>query len=289
MWAMMGYIFMSLSALSYCLMSIFVKLVGSELMTVQIVFVRGLITLVITFLILRHNKVAPFGNNQIVLTIRGVVGTVALFLVYESLHRLSLPEATVIQYLYPIFTAFFASLIISEHVGRVLHFSIIMGLAGVYVILDFPFIGSEKIPTFDALIALSGAFLTGLSYVMVRKASKLKESPYVIMFYFPLFTVPMSLFFLPENWVTPTATGWVYLVMIGISSQLGQLFLTFGYELLPASRAAMTSYLQVPFSVIAGIIIFNDVITLNFMVGTLIILFTTGMVIIKENSKDHGI
>lgn len=268
-------------------MSIFVKLAGNDLMTIQIVFIRGLITLVITFLILRHNKVAPFGNNRIVLTIRGVVGTVALFLVYESLHRLSLPEATVIQYLYPIFTALFASLIISEHVGKVLYVSIIVGLAGVYVILDLPFLGSDKIHKLDGLIALSGAFLTGLSYVMVRKASQLRESPYVIMFYFPLITVPMSLFFLPGNWTTPTANGWIYLIMIGISSQIGQLFLTFGYELLPASRAAMTSYLQVPFSVIAGIIIFNDVITLNFMVGTLMILFTIVMVIIKENTKDH--
>ena len=283
----MGYIYIFLSALSYCLMSIFVKLAGNDLMTIQIVFIRGLITLVITFLILRHNKVAPFGNNRIVLTIRGVVGTVALFLVYESLHRLSLPEATVIQYLYPIFTALFASLIISEHVGKVLYVSIIVGLAGVYVILDFPFLGSDKIHKLDGLIALSGAFLTGLSYVMVRKSSQLRESPYVIMFYFPLITVPMSLFFLPGNWITPTATGWIYLIMIGISSQIGQLFLTFGYELLPASRAAMTSYLQVPFSVIAGIIIFNDVITLNFMVGTLMILFTIVIVIVKENTKDH--
>ena len=285
----MGYLYIALSALSYCFMSIFVKLAGSDLATMQIVFVRGIITLVVTGFILRYRGVSPLGNKRSILIMRGVVGSIALFFVYESLQRLTLPEATVIQYLYPIFTAFFASLIISERVGRVLHFSIIMGLAGVYVILDFPFLGSGAISKMDTLIALSGAFLTGLSYVLVRKASQLKESPYVIMFYFPLFTVPMSLFFLPGNWVNPTGLTWGYLIMVGISSQLGQLFLTFGYELLPASRAAMTSYLQVPFSVIAGIIIFNDVITLNFMVGTLMILFTIVMVIIKEKSKDYGI
>ena len=82
---------------------------------------------------------------------------------------------------------------------------------------------------------------------------------------------------------------WGYLLMVGISSQLGQLFLTFGYELLSASRAAMTSYLQVPFSVIAGIIIFHDVITFNFMIGTLMILFTILIIIIKENTNSHAI
>ena len=270
-------------------MSIFVKLAGSELATMQIVFIRGVITLLVTAFILRYRGVSPFGNQRSVLILRGIVGSIALFFVYESLQRLTLPEATVIQYLYPIFTALFASLIISEHIGKILHVAIVMGLAGVYVILDFPFLGTGGISKMDTLIALFGSFLTGLSYVLVRKASQLKESPYVIMFYFPLFTVPMSLFFLPGNWVNPTGLTWGYLLIVGISSQLGQLFLTFGYELLPASRAAMTSYLQVPFSVIAGIIIFHDVITLNFMIGTLIILFTISMVIFKENTKNHAI
>ena len=282
----MGYLYISLSALSYCFMSIFVKLAGNELMTIQIVFIRGLITLIITFLIIHHKKVAPFGRNHNVLIIRGLIGSVALFLVYESLHRLSLPDATVIQYLYPVFTALFASFILSEHVGKMLSLAIIIGLAGIYVMLDFPFLGSGMISSSDALIALSGAFLTGLSYVMVRKASQLGESPYVIMFYFPFFTVPMSLFFLPDNWVMPTPTSWIYLVVVGLSSQLGQLFLTFGYELLPASRAALTSYLQVPFSVIAGIIIFNDIITINFILGTTMVFFTILMVI-KDDSRSY--
>ncbi len=285
----MGYLYIAFSALSYCFMSIFVKLAGNELETMQIVFVRGVITLVVTGFILRYRGVPPLGNKRSVLILRGVVGSIALFFVYESLQRLTLPEATVIQYLYPIFTALFASLIISEHIGKILYVAIIMGLAGVYIILDFPFLSSGTISKMDSLIALSGSILTGLSYVLVRKASQLKESPYVIMFYFPLFTVPMSLFFLPGNWVSPTGLTWGYLLMVGISSQLGQLFLTFGYELLPASRAAMTSYLQVPFSVIAGIIIFHDVITLNFMIGTLIILFTIFMIMFKENTKNHAI
>ena len=285
----MGYLYIAFSALSYCFMSIFVKLAGNELETMQIVFVRGVITLVVTGFILRYRGIPSLGNKRSVLILRGVVGSIALFFVYESLQRLTLPEATVIQYLYPIFTALFASLIISEHIGKILYVAIIMGLAGVYIILDFPFLSSGTISKMDSLIALSGSILTGLSYVLVRKASQLKESPYVIMFYFPLFTVPMSLLFLPGNWVSPTGLTWGYLLMVGISSQLGQLFLTFGYELLPASRAAMTSYLQVPFSVIAGIIIFHDVITLNFMIGTLIILLTIFMIMFKENTKNHAI
>ena len=266
-------------------MAIFVKLAGNDLATAQIVFTRGVITLSITYLIIRKKKVHPFGKNHIVLIARGVIGSVALFLVYESLQRFSLPEATVIQYLYPTFTALFASLLISEKIGGLLYFSITLGLVGVYTILDFPFLISNAISETNMIIALSGALLTGLSYVMVRKAITLEESPYVIMFYFPLFTVPMSLFILPGNWEMPTMLMWVYLVLVGITSQLGQLFLTYGYELLTASRAAMTSYIQVPFSVIAGIIIFNDQITYNFIIGTLMILSSIFLIMKKKKAN----
>ena len=278
----MGYIFIVLSAFSYCIMSIFVKLAGEQLLTIQIVFVRGMITLLITYLILLKKRINPLGKNRNVLIIRGLVGSIALFLVYESLQRLSLPEATVIQYLYPIFTALFAGLLLSEHIGKKIFFSIVFGLLGVYIILDFSILKIEKVPRIDVVISISGAMLTGLSYVLVKKASNLKESPYVIMFYFPLFTVPLSMLFLTDNWVMPSTLIWAYLIVVGISSQFGQIFLTYGYELLPASKAAMTSYLQVPFSVIAGIIIFKDVITPNFIFGTTIILFTILMMIKRD-------
>ena len=278
----MGYVFIAISALSYSFMSIFVKLAGEELATIQIVFVRGVLTLLFTYIILIKKNIPPLGNNRKVLIIRGLVGSIALFFVYDSLQRFSLPEATVIQYLYPIFTALFAGMIISEQITKKIYLSIIFGLLGVYIILDFPFSKIEAVPQLDIIIALSGAGLTGFSYVMVKKASNLQESPYVIMFYFPLLTVPLSVFFLIGNWETPSILMWIYLIFIGITSQIGQIFLTFGYELLPASRAAMTSYLQVPFSVTAGIIIFNDIITVNFIFGTIIILSTILMIIKRD-------
>ena len=278
----MGYVFIAISALSYSFMSIFVKLAGDELATIQIVFVRGVLNLLFTYVILIKKNIPPLGNNRKVLIIRGLVGSIALFFVYDSLQRFSLPEATVIQYLYPIFTALFAGMIISEQITKKIYLSIIFGLLGVYIILDFPFSKIEAVPQLDIIIALSGAGLTGFSYVMVKKASNLQESPYVIMFYFPLLTVPLSVFFLIGNWETPSILMWIYLIFIGITSQIGQIFLTFGYELLPASRAAMTSYLQVPFSVIAGIIIFNDIITVNFIFGTIIILSTILMIIKRD-------
>ena len=284
----MGYIYISLSALFFCLMTVFVKIAGQQLETIQIVFIRGIITLLFTSVIIKRKKIYLWGANHKLLILRGIIGTVALFFVYESIQRFPLSEATVIQYLYPIFTALLASFIISENVGNQHYFAIILGFLGVYIILDFPFINPESsLNTTNLIIAITGAFLTGFAYVIIRMASNMKESPYVIMFYFPLFTVPMSFPFAYDLWIYPSIDNWIVLLLVGICTQLGQTFLTFGYKLLPASKAAPTSYIQVPFSVLAGSVIFYENISYNFILGSIVIFFSLYLIINKGKQSEQ--
>ena len=280
----MGYIFMAISAFFFCLMTIFVKIAGQQLPTIQIVFARGLVTLLFTFIIIRRKKIYLWGNNHKILILRGLIGSVALIFVYEAIQRFSLSEATVIQYLFPIFTTLFASILISEQVGKRLYLAIFLGLGGVFIILNFPFINpNTSFTKLSVIISITGALLTGLAYVLVRLASNMKESPYVIMFYFPLFTVPLSLPFAFKGWVSPSFNIWIILLFVGICTQLGQTFLTFGYKLLPASKAAPISYIQVPFSALAGAIIFHDIISYNFIIGSIIIFFAILLIIENGN------
>ena len=284
----MGYLYISLSALFFCLMTVFVKIAGQQLETIQIVFIRGIITLLFTSVIIKRKKIYLWGANHKLLILRGIIGTVALFFVYESIQRFPLSEATVLQYLYPIFTTLLASFIISENVGNQHYFAIILGFLGVYIILDFPFINPEySLNTTNLIIAITGAFLTGFAYVIVRMASNMKESPYVIMFYFPLFTVPMSFPFAYDLWIYPSIDNWIVLLLVGICTQLGQTFLTFGYKLLPASKAAPTSYIQVPFSVLAGSVIFYENISYNFILGSIVIFFSLYLIINKGKQSEQ--
>ena len=106
----------------------------------------------------------------------------------------------------------------------------------------------------------------------------------LIMFYFPLFTVPLSLPFAYTGWISPSFNIWIVLFLVGICTQFGQTFLTFGYKSLPASKAAPVSYIQVPFSAIAGTIIFHANISYNFIIGSTIIFFAI-LLIIKNGNR----
>jgi len=277
---------MVLSAFFFCLMTIFVKLAGNELQTIQIVFFRGVFTLITTYYLVRKYKASIWGNYRSVLFLRGITGSIALFFVYESLQRLSIPEATVIQYLYPIFTATFGIFLLNEKLSLNIYVAILFGLVGVYTIFEFPFIlSSQFIFIEDLSIAMIGACLTGAAYVLVRKASKLGESPYTIMFYFPFFSVLISLPFMFSTWTMPSMLCWVYIFFVGVFTQLGQLFLTFGYKILPAGKAASTSYVQVPFSIIAGMLLFKDSLTTHFIIGSLVIFFSIFLIINDKNKN----
>jgi len=274
---------MILSATSFCFMTVFVKLAGISMSTIQIVFIRGVFTLVATGIFIYREKIYPFGNHKRLLVARGITGTLALFLVYESLKRFPLSEATVIQYLFPIFTALVAALIISEPLNKNIIGAIMVGLFGVYTILGFPFLMTESnINLYNVGIAITGSFLTGVAYVLVRQATKVNEHPLVVMFYFPLFTVPICLPLLLSNWVHPSMKEWGFLLLIGVCTQLGQFFLTHGYKELPAAKAAPMSYVQVPFAMIMGSIFFGEAISLMFIVGSFLVFLSIIIVISKS-------
>ena len=275
---------MLLSALFFCLMTVFVKLAGEVISTIHIVFFRAVVTLLITIIMIKKIDIQPFGNNKKLLLLRGVIGSIALFFVYESINRLSLSQATIIQYLYPIFTSILAIIIISEKFNRTIIYASLVGFFGIYITLGTPSIQDIFGDSFsDLAIALSGSFLTGLAYVVVRKANNENEHPYVIMFYFPLLTIPMCLPFLINNWPIINIYTAVLLIFVGICTQLGQLFLTYGYKYLPASKAATISYTQVPIAVIFGSIIFKEPIDISLIIGSLIILFSILLTISSKN------
>jgi len=281
-----GAFYMILSAGSFCMMTVFVKLAGSSLSTIQIVFIRGTFTLIVTGFFLLKAKINPLGRNKQLLIARGIAGTLALFLVYESIQRFPLSEATVIQYLYPLFTAIIASILISETIDRNILIGLFAGLFGVYAILGFPVLSNDQVDIESLLIAICGSILTGLAYVLVRKTTSLNEHPLVVMFYFPLFTVPICLPFLFSVWESPSMLNWFYLFLIGVFTQFGQLFLTYGYKELPATKAAPISYIQVVFATIIGILFFDERLSFAFIIGSIMVLFSIILVMANGSKKN---
>ena len=264
------------SGLAFSLMSVCVKAIGGRIPISELVFARATISIIITRFFLYKNKINPWGYQKRLLIIRGLLGTVALFCIFKALTILPIATATVIQYIYPTFTVISAYIILKEFISRRIVYSIIIGWIGILLVSQPEFTTNSNIQEtiLAIIIAIFGALMTSLAYICVRKLSS-REHPLVIIYYFPLVSIPLSIPFVINDFVLPTGTDWFWIIGIGIFTQIGQLFITEGLALLPAGQATSLNYSQVIFASIWGVLIFQEAITSSVYVGGICVLIST--------------
>ena len=270
-----GFLYMVESALAFTVMGVFAKLAGQRLPVAEIVFARGLVSLVLSVAALRRAGVSPWGVQRRRLVVRGLIGASGSAACSTRSRALPLAEATVIQYLHPVFTAVLAAILLRERAGAGVLLSLALGAAGVLArrAAGAPLRRRRRppLPRSRSLAALGGAFLSACAYVAVRHLSA-TEHPVVIVFYFALVATLRSLPFAARAGVAPQGFEWALLAGVGVAAQLGQVALTHGLRLEPATRATALSYLQVVFAAIAGAALLRRPARLWTAAGALLIL-----------------
>lgn len=266
---------MILSALGFALMSACVKYVGQYGIPVfEIVAARALVSLIISYIDVKRKRISVWGNNRPLLLLRGVVGTIALICVYYAVTTLPLAEATILQYIHPVFTALLAVLFLKERVQFSTLVCIVLCLLGVFTMVKptLSVSSASALPMMSVIIAICGAFLSAVAYVIVRKLST-TEDPSVIIFYFPMVALPVSLLLIGDNFIWPSLSITLILVLIGIFTQVGQIGLTKAMQTQAAGKASAYSYVQIVFSIILGVIFFGEVPSgWTYLGGSLIVL-----------------
>lgn len=270
--------YMILSSVGFALMGACVKVAGEHgIPVLEIIAARALVSLVLSFIDIKRKGLSVLGNNKVLLLARGVVGTLTLICVYYALLNMPFAEATVIQYLNPLFVALLAAVFLHEPLQKVTLIAIGLSLLGLVFVVQPEIIfgqGTQALPIGASLIALLGAIGSGFAYVLVRKLSE-SDDPSVIILYFPLVALPLSLVLLGDKFVMPVGISWLVLLMVGIFTQLGQWGLTKAIKLAPAGKAMSFSYMQVVFAFLLGVFYFSEVPNLLALSGIVVIMFAT--------------
>ena len=271
---MTGPRYMLLSAASFALMGCLVKLAGSwHVPLLQIIFVRALISIVLSLGDVARARVHPLGQRRGLLFARGLAGFIALTGVFYAILHLPYAQATVLQYLHPIFTALLAFWFLAESPTRATLACIILSLVGLGWMVSPYFDGAETtaIPLLAITAGLGGALGSGIAYTLVRKLVT-TEHPSVIVLYFPMVCLPGTLLLGFDDFVWPTPEAWLALIGVGVFTQLGQLSLTRAMQFDSASRTTSLSYLQIVFAALLGWIIFGEMPTTATLIGASLIL-----------------
>ena len=251
---------MVLSAFAFSWMTVFVKLAGQRLPWQEVVFARALVTLGLSYLAVRAAGVAPLGRNKKLLLVRGTFGFLGLSSVFYAVTHLPLAEATVLQYMYPPLTVLIASLVLREPFDRRVLISMGLSLIGLLLVAQPAVLFGHAAAPLDprgVLAACLGAVFSACAYVTVRTLGR-GEHPSVIVLYFPLVALPGSLITLVPHVVMPEGIEWLWLLLLGCATQVGQVAVTRGFSSDAAGRMAAFAYVQVPFAGLWGIWLFHE-------------------------------
>jgi drug/metabolite transporter (DMT)-like permease len=253
-----------------------------------VVLARSVVSLLLSVVMLRQAGLNPWGQRRWLLVLRGVIGTAALLCVFAALARLPLAPATVLQYLQPTFTALLAWLLLRERVGPRVLLAALLGWLAV-VLLSSPaelsglfgpvaslLLGqrSAPLPLAGVVLALAGALLSACAYVSVRALGR-SEHPLVIVFYFPLVGLVLTLPAVLSDPVLPTGAESLALLGVGLFTQLGQIGITKGLLGLPAARATAMSYGQVPLAALWGWWFFQEPLDPDTALAAVLVLAAT--------------
>jgi drug/metabolite transporter (DMT)-like permease len=261
-----GVQYMLLSTLFFALMNVCIKLVP-HIPAIEIIFFRSVISVVMSYLVLRRQQVNIWGTNKGLLITRGITGAIALVLYFTTLQNIPLATAVTIQYLSPIFTTILGIFIVKENVKPWQWIFFLVSFIGILVIEGV----DVRISPFYLTIGVAGAAISGISYNIIRKLNT-REHPLVIVFYFPMVALPFSGIYSLFDWVQPVSWDWAILLLVGVFTQLAQYYMTMSYQAEELSKVAHLNYIGIFYALLLGFIMFDETFTIGSYVGMALVL-----------------
>jgi len=249
---------MLISVAGFAFMQLCVKYL-KHLPTTELVLFRSFVSVILSGAMIWREGISPFGNNKKVLFFRGLFGTIALTLYFYTLQNLPISTAAVLQYLSPIFTAFFGVRLLKEPMRPMRWIFFMVSIAGVLVVKKFN-------PDLNYIYLGAGflsAIFAGLAYNCVRILRN-TDKPVVIVLYFPLVAIPIMLILSYSNWVWPHGIDWVIIVLMGIFTQIGQIYMTKALHVEKANIVTPIKYTGILYALAFDFFLFG--VSYNWMV-----------------------
>jgi len=249
----------------FALMNVFIKAV-SHLPVMEIVFFRCGISFILSAATLKLAGVDWKGTNRRLLIMRGVFGTVALSAYFFTISHMKLGTAVTIQYLSPIFTTILAIFVLGEKVKPLQWLFFLISFSGVFVMKGF----DEEMEMKYLLIGLFSSIVSAFAYNTIRTL-KNKEHPVVVVLHFQLIGMLAGLTFSVTSFEMPTGWDWLFLLLIGLFTQFGQVSITKALQLERVANVSILNYTGVVYALLFGHLVFGESYSTATIVGILLV------------------
>ncbi|MBZ8135288.1 DMT family transporter [Afifella sp. IM 167] len=252
----------------FTIMMTLIKLIGTHLPVSQILFVRQIVMFIVALPVILSDVSGSLITRRPGLHgLRVLFALVAMFCGFNAVVHLPLADATAIAFAKSFFISIFAILILHEVVGIRRWAAIIIGFAGVIVMLD-PAGGSIDL---YGILAVVGAAAAGMVMVIIRLLSRTDRSITILTWQ----TVLVGLLICPLaiwQWVWPSWHEALLLVGIGLVSVVAQTCNIQAYKAGEATVLAALDYIRLLWATLIGITIFSEVPSWQTLLGSGIVI-----------------
>lgn len=187
---------------------------------------------------------------------------------FYGLALLPLAQVFAIEFTVPIWTAIFASILLSEQLSWRRVIAIGLGFVGVLVILR-P--GLIAVPL-AAWIVLVGAIAYALSHTITKRLSD-KVSALSILFYMHVIQLPIALVLVCFDFAWPQGVIWFYVGITAVAALTAHFCIAKALSYSDAMLVMPMDFLRLPLIAVIGFLFYGEVVDIWLLIGAGVMLF----------------
>lgn len=266
----LGYVFTLLAIVIFSLQDAISKHLGSAYPPVFIAMLRfwafGAFAMALGARSPGGLRAAAATKRPVLQILRGVLLAVQIVIGITAFSTVGLAHSQAVLASGPIFVALLSMPLLGERVGWRRWTAIGVGLCGVLIVINPT--GSS----FDmgVLLPLAGALMFALYAIATRLASR-DDPASTSFFYLGVAGAAAISLIGPFFWTNLSPTDWLWMGLLCITGMSSHYFLIRAYDLLDATAVQPLTYLQVVLAAIIGITVFGETLSLNMVVGSMIV------------------
>jgi S-adenosylmethionine uptake transporter len=302
---MQGAIILVFGLFLFSIQDIIIKFFSDQYSVLQIVFIRGVISMAVIALAIRLFWPATtyLSRRPGIAVARGLFGFFSYLAYYLAVAAMPLAEVVAIVFTMPLFVTAMSALILGEKVGMRRWSAVFVGFVGVMIILS-------PEGEFNTL-AVSLAFVASITYATqttITRFLSAHDQPLTLAFNSILvFTCASgvlsllllggvisvdssheSLVFFSRDWVMPEMPHLALMLFLGINGAVGFYCLSKAYCSSEASAIAPFEYTYILWAIVFGYLFWNEVPGTTTIVGVIILVSSSLYIWYRERQLEEA-
>jgi drug/metabolite transporter (DMT)-like permease len=212
--------------------------------------------------------------------LRGLCGVGAIVLSFHGVALMPIADWIAITFLVPLFVAALSAPMLGEHVGGRRWAAILVGFAGVLIIVP----PTGQASAWALAVGVASQATVAMALVLIRRLGDAERTTTIVFYYMLALTLITSVL-APFDWRMPVGTQWLLLALVGVIAGAGHLLLTAAYKLAPASVIAPFDYSSILWAVLLGWFVWAEAPGLNLFLGAPLVILSGLYVVLTATRR----